>query len=131
MLSYFKWKGKTNVRREKQKEIEKGKWPTYLGPQAQLTCTAAQPATPSSRLPQAGARTGAWRPCRRRRHLPACLEGLPQLLTAPRRRPSPSRPFPPPSPRSQALCAAPPTDTVRHRSSSSLEDVATVIWSSS
>src|SRR4051812_11553877 len=95
MLSYFKWKGKTNVRREKQKEIEKGKWPTYLGPQAQLTCTAAQPATPSSRLPQAGARTGAWRPCRRRRHLAACLEGLPHLLVAPRDAPAHAASIPP------------------------------------
>jgi len=53
-----------------------------LGPRPNLP-----PRSPSPpgfcRLPQAGARTGAWRPCRRRRHLAACLEALSPLLDAP------------------------------------------------
>ena len=71
------------VAEEKQKEKQKTESsPLTLGPRPNLP-----PRSPSPpgfcRLPQAGARTGAWRPCRRRRHLAACLEALSPLLDAP------------------------------------------------
>ena len=42
MVLYFISSAKTNNREKNRKKREKGKRPTHLGPQAQLTCTAAQ-----------------------------------------------------------------------------------------
>src|ERR1041385_467110 len=68
---------KTNSRRKTEKKIEKRKKPTHLGPQAQLTFPAAQPAASSCRLPRRGKQLAgshadaggsslhAWRPPRR------------------------------------------------------------------
>src|SRR3954471_19438420 len=61
------------VERKTERKYEKGKTPTYHGPQAQLTSPAAQARSPL--LSSSQARQAArWRACRRRRLLLAYLE---------------------------------------------------------